>query len=62
MHRQCDWAGSIDDMRSILDYTFSLSFGVFFWAYKKKQWVAQSLVEVEYLAVAKAINQAIYMT
>jgi len=26
MHRQCDWAGLIDDMRSILDYTFSLSF------------------------------------
>ncbi|KAG8502831.1 hypothetical protein CXB51_000478 [Gossypium anomalum] len=56
-----DWAGSADDMRSTSGYFFTLGSGSFCWSSKKQQTVAQSTAEAEYIAVAAAVNQAIWL-
>ncbi|KAK4390397.1 Secreted RxLR effector protein [Sesamum angolense] len=56
-----DWAGSVDDMKSTSDYTFSLGSGIFSWASKKQATVAQSSAEAEYIAAAATSNQAIWL-
>ncbi|KAG8493433.1 hypothetical protein CXB51_010976 [Gossypium anomalum] len=56
-----DWAGSVDDMKSTPGYFFTLGSGVFSWSSKKKQTVAQSTAEAEYVAAAAAVNQAIWL-
>ncbi|KAK2977872.1 hypothetical protein RJ640_020216 [Escallonia rubra] len=56
-----DWAGSVDDMRSTSGYAFSLGSGMFSWASKKQQTVAQSSAEAEYVAAAVATSQAIWL-
>jgi lipid-binding SYLF domain-containing protein len=44
-------------MKSISSYAFSIGSGVFAWCSKKQQWVAQSFVEVEYVAAGLATQQ-----
>jgi hypothetical protein len=39
-------------MRSILGYIFSLDSQIFSWASKRQEFVAQLLVETEYLVIA----------
>ncbi|KAG8481885.1 hypothetical protein CXB51_026674 [Gossypium anomalum] len=56
-----DWAGFIDNMKSISGNFFTLGSGVFCWCSKKQQTVAQSIAEAEYIAAAAAINQAIWL-
>ncbi|MED6217053.1 hypothetical protein PIB30_118021 [Stylosanthes scabra] len=56
-----DWAGSIDDMKSTSGYVFTLGSGVFSWASKKQETVAQSSAEAEYVAAANATSQAIWL-
>ncbi|KAG8480542.1 hypothetical protein CXB51_024610 [Gossypium anomalum] len=56
-----DWTGSLDDMKSTSGYFFTLGSGVFCWSSKKQQTVAQSTAEVEYIAAATAVNQAIWL-
>ncbi|XP_016720863.1 secreted RxLR effector protein 161-like [Gossypium hirsutum] len=56
-----DWAGSIDDMKSTSGYLFTLGSTIFCWSSKKQTVVAQSTAEVEYVAVAGAVNQAIWL-
>lgn len=56
-----DWAGSADDMRSASGYAFFLGSGVFSWASKKQQTVAQSSAEAEYVAASMATSQAIWL-
>ncbi|KAK5786534.1 hypothetical protein PVK06_041171 [Gossypium arboreum] len=56
-----DWAGSVDGMKSTSGYFFTLGSGIFSWSSKKQQTVAQSTAEAEYIAVAEAVNQAIWL-
>lgn len=56
-----DWAGSADDMKSTSGYAFSLGSGVFSWASKKQQTVAQSSAEAEYVAASASACQAIWI-
>ncbi|KAG8497315.1 hypothetical protein CXB51_008521 [Gossypium anomalum] len=56
-----DWAGSIDDMKSTSGYFFTLDSVVFYWSSKKQQTVTQLTTEVEYIAAAATVNQAIWL-
>ena len=56
-----DWAGCVDDMRSTSGYCFSFGYGIFSGCSKKQEVVAQSTAEVEYVATAAAVNQAIWI-
>lgn len=56
-----DWAGCVDDMKSTSGYAFSLGSGVFSWASKKQQTVAQSTAEAEYVLASLATSQAIWL-
>lgn len=54
-----DWGGFTDDMKST--YAFSLGSGVFSWALKKQQSVAQSSAKAEYVSAGLATSQAIWL-
>ncbi|XP_040964522.1 secreted RxLR effector protein 161-like [Gossypium hirsutum] len=56
-----DWAGSIDDMKGASRYLFNLGSAIFCWSSKKQTIVAQSTVKAEYVAAARAVNQAIWL-
>ncbi|XP_014506436.1 uncharacterized protein LOC106766202 [Vigna radiata var. radiata] len=56
-----DWAGSMDDMKSMSEYTFSLGSGILSWASKKQATVAQSTAEAEHVAAAETTSQAIWL-
>ncbi|XP_044475741.1 secreted RxLR effector protein 161-like [Mangifera indica] len=56
-----DWAGSCDDMRSTLGYVFSFGSRCFSWSSKKKDIVAQSIVEVEYVVATAVMNQVLWL-
>uniref|UniRef100_A0A5B7B4M6 Retrovirus-related Pol polyprotein from transposon TNT 1-94 n=1 Tax=Davidia involucrata TaxID=16924 RepID=A0A5B7B4M6_DAVIN len=56
-----DWGGCVDDMKSTSGYAFSLGSGVFSWASKKQQSVAQSSAEAEYISAAMATSQVIWL-
>ncbi|KAK5787031.1 hypothetical protein PVK06_041682 [Gossypium arboreum] len=56
-----NWAGSIDDMNSTSGYVFTLGSPIFCWSSKEQSVVAQSTVEAEYVAAARAVNQAIWL-
>jgi len=46
-----DWAGSMDDMESMSEYTFSLGSRIFSWASKRQARIAQLIVEAKYVVV-----------
>ena len=56
-----DWAGSIDDRKSTFRYMFHMGSGAISWTSKKKLIVAQSTLEVEYIAANVAVCQAIWL-
>lgn len=56
-----DWAGNLDDRRSITGYAFSIGSGVISWCSKKKSTVALSLCEGEYQALCAATCEAIWL-
>ena len=56
-----DWAESVDDMKNISSYIFSLDFEIFSCASKMQEFVSQSSVETEYLAIAGATSWAIWI-
>ncbi|XP_019267120.1 PREDICTED: uncharacterized protein LOC109244478 [Nicotiana attenuata] len=56
-----DWAGSKDDMKSTSGFVFSLGSGAFSWQSKKQEIVAQSSAEAEYISVAIATSQAVWL-
>ncbi|KAI5328239.1 hypothetical protein L3X38_027636 [Prunus dulcis] len=56
-----DWSGSEEDMKSTLRYAFSFGSGVFSWASVKQHSVALSIAEAEYVSVAEATSQAIWL-
>ncbi|XP_057999139.1 uncharacterized mitochondrial protein AtMg00810-like [Hevea brasiliensis] len=51
-----DWAGSADDMKSTSGYCFNFGSGCFSWCSKKKDIVAQSTAEAEFIAATAAAN------
>ena len=53
-----DHAGSLNDMKSTLGYCFHLESRVFSLCSKKQEIVAQSIIEVEFIATTVATNQA----
>ena len=55
-----DWVGCIDDMRSTSGYCFSFGSGFSSWCFKKQDIVAQS-IEIEYIVVVVASNQALWI-
>eukprot|EP00253_Pinus_taeda_P029516 PITA_29516 len=56
-----DWAGNLDDRRSITGYAFSIGSGVISWSSKKQSTVALSSCEVEYQALCAATCKAIWL-
>ncbi|XP_071704142.1 uncharacterized protein [Rutidosis leptorrhynchoides] len=56
-----DWAGSVDDMKSTSGYVFNRGSGAFCWNSKKQSVVAQSTAEAEYIAIAAAVNHAVWI-
>ena len=55
-----DWVGCVDDMRSTLGYCFSFGSAIFSWC-SKKQVIAQSTAEAEYVVVVAIVNQALWI-
>jgi len=51
----------LDDYKSTSGYYFSFCSGIFSWSTKKQDIIAQSSAEAEYVAVAFATNQAIWL-
>ncbi|EOY19734.1 Copia-like retrotransposable element, putative [Theobroma cacao] len=56
-----DWAGSLDDSKSTTGFVFSFGSGVFSWASKKQEVVAQSSAEAEYISTAAATNHSLWL-
>jgi len=56
-----DWAGNLDDRRSITGYAFSIGSGVIAWSSKKQSTVALSSCEAEYQALCAATCEAIWL-
>ncbi|XP_026429158.1 uncharacterized protein LOC113325152 [Papaver somniferum] len=56
-----DLEGCIDDMKSTLGYDFSLGSGIFSWASKKQQTVAQSTAEAEYISASIATSHIVWI-
>jgi hypothetical protein len=56
-----DWARSVDDMKSTSGYIFTIGSGAICWNAKKQEVVAQSTAEAEYISLAAAANQAIWL-
>ena len=56
-----DWAGDINDCRSISGYVFVISGGAVSWSSKKQPSVALSSMEAEYMAAAAATKEAVWL-
>jgi hypothetical protein len=56
-----DWAGNLDDRRSITGYAFNIGSGVIAWSSKKQSTVALSSCEAEYQALCAATCEAIWL-
>eukprot|EP00253_Pinus_taeda_P026461 PITA_26461 len=56
-----DWAGNLNDHRSIKGYAFSIGSGVISWSSRKQSIVALSSCEAEYQALCAATCKAIWL-
>lgn len=56
-----DWVGCIDDRKSISAYVFNLGGSAIAWSSKKQATVALSSTEAEYIAVAGATCEAVWL-
>ena len=56
-----DWAGDINDCRSISGYTFITAGGAISWSSKKQPSVALSSTEAEYMATAATTKEATWL-
>ena len=56
-----DWAGNLDDRRSIIGYALSIGSRVIAWSNKKQSTIALSSCEAEYQALCVAMCEAIWL-
>jgi hypothetical protein len=56
-----DYAGEVDDKRSTTGYVFTLSGGPICWKSTLQSIVAMSTTEAEYMAVAEAAKEALWL-
>eukprot|EP00253_Pinus_taeda_P003314 PITA_03314 len=56
-----DWAGNLDDIRSITCYAFSIGFEVISWCSKKQHTVALSSAKAEYQAMCAAACEVVWL-
>ena len=56
-----DWAGNLDDQRSIIGYVFSVGSEIIAWSSKNQSTTALSSVEVEYQALCVATCEVIWL-
>ena len=56
-----DWAGDLDDRKSTSGYVFLLSGAAVSWRSKKQSCVALSTAEAEYMALASAAQESVWM-
>lgn len=56
-----DWAGDINDRKSTSGYLFQISGGAVTWKSKKQSCVALSTAEAEYVALASAAQESIWL-
>ena len=60
-YSDADWAGDVDDRKSTSGYVFQISGGAVCWRSKKQSCVALSTAEAEYMALASATQEAVWM-
>ena len=56
-----DWGGDLDDRKSTSGYFFQIGSGPVSWRSKKQSCVALSTAEAEYMALASAGQEAVWM-
>lgn len=63
LHGYCDadWASDIDKRRSCTGYIFRMSRGAITWSSKRQQTIALSTTEAEYMAMASAVQEALWV-
>ena len=60
-YSDADWAGDFEDQKSTSGYIFNLCRGVISWRSKKQSCVALSTAEAEYMALASAAQEAVWL-
>ena len=60
-YSDADWGGDIDNRRSTSGYSFHLSGGVVSYSSRKQSCVALSTAEAEYMALASATQEAVWL-
>ena len=60
-YSDADWGGDLDDRKSTSGYVFQISGGPVSWRSKKQTCVALSTAEAEYVALASATQEALWM-
>ena len=60
-YSDADWGGDLDDRKSTSGYVFQISGGAVSWSSKKQTCVALSTAEAEYVALASATQEAMWM-
>lgn len=56
-----DWAGNVDNRRSITSYAFNIGFGVIAWSNKRQNIVSLSSVEAKYQAMCAATCEGVWL-
>lgn len=60
-YSDADWAGDLNDRKSTSGYIFQISGAAVSWRSKKQTCVALSTTEAEYMALASALQEAVWM-
>lgn len=60
-YTDADWAGDVDDRKSTSGYVFLLSGGPISWKSQKQKCVALSTAEAEYVAMANAAQESVWL-
>ena len=60
-YSDANWAGDLDDRKSTSGYVFQISNAAICWRSKKQSCVALSTAEAEYMALASATQEAIWL-
>ena len=61
-HSDADWGGDLDDRKSTSGYVFKIAGGPVSWQSCKQSCVALSTAEAEYIALASAAQEAIWLS